>query len=113
MHIIDGEMKLTTSSHSNVRHVSPVYGTNGSPTAGSEVSLPVCGFDRKVKVHLAATLFKVQAQSEGWANDEIDEWIRKAVHIYVSQQASIDRIPQSSLVEMPSSILFVGYKPKG
>jgi len=106
---------LTTSSHSNVRYVSPVYGTNGSPTAGSEfeVSLPDCGFDRKVKVHLAALLFKVKAQSEGWADDEIDEWIRKAVHNYVSQQASIDRIPQTSLVEMPSDILFVGYKPKG
>ena len=108
-------MKLTTSSHPNVRYVSTVYGTNGSPTAGSEfeVSLPDCGLDRKVKVHLAAKSFEVTAKSEGWSDDEIGEWIRRAVHNYVSQQAGIDRIPQSSLVEMPSGILFVGYKPKG
>jgi hypothetical protein len=106
---------MEQSSFSNVERIGSVYGTNGLPTAASEfeVSLAVPGFDHKIRVQLACAFFRIQAQSGGWAEEEIDGWERNKVFKYALQQVNNNSVSQSCPLTMPSSILFVGYQPKG
>jgi hypothetical protein len=106
---------MAASTFPNVKYVGSVYGSNGSPTAAAqyEASVAMGGFERRVTINLAPATFERQAELDGWSEHEIKLWVRKAIHKYVVDQASIDGISDSLPVTMPSDKLFEGYKPKG
>jgi hypothetical protein len=102
--------------HENVEALGIVTGSNGSPTSGQafKVTVPVGGFDRNNIVHIAPTLFRIQAQKGGWSEDEITLWVKQKVFGFMRQQYSVDAHSQfGEVIAVPSDILFVGYKPKG
>ena len=76
--------------------------------------MPVGGFDRKSTVHIAPSLFRIQALQGGWSEDEIRLWVKQKVFGFMRQRYSTDAPPQfDEVVTAPSEILFAGYKPKG
>jgi len=77
------------------------------------VTVHVAGFERKSTIHVAPALFRVQALAGGWSEDEIRLWVKEKVFGFMRERYSIDALPQlGDVIEVPSDILFAGYKRK-